>query len=381
MGPQLPTIPDLAQLQFLPPGLNQMAGQQIQTAQQSADQGLALGAQDLQAKQLQNMFDSQNNNTRLLRGKADLEGVNAENIIKNIDAKQRQTLAPEELEVKRSKFVKELSDAKLEKALNDAQQMMMSDDPELAAKGKDLYFRSGKEQSARAKAKDTQDNTRLENEGRANVANIHAGAARYSADKSNDARRYTADARNTDEPLSAAERIANAKTFPAKVNVFEALATEAAMSGDQETAAYWQQQRDSALNQDTNARTASAGVTANGKIDLNKAQQGVIATRDVQPAPVAPAGAMPPIKFTIKPDGSNVGDIRAAINRMPEPARSAAMQQLDKQISGAQAPTPQADKPAAAPTASYADVAKQYPGVPEAKLREAYKKKFGVDLK
>jgi hypothetical protein len=42
--------------------------------------------------------------------------------------------------------------------------------------------------------------------------------------------------------------------------------------------------------------------------------------------------------------------------------------------------TPQ-PKPTQAPTASFAEVQKQYPGVPADKLREAYKRKFGVDLK
>ena len=40
-----------------------------------------------------------------------------------------------------------------------------------------------------------------------------------------------------------------------------------------------------------------------------------------------------------------------------------------------------ATKPTQAPTASFAEVQKQYPGVPADKLREAYKRKFGVDLK
>jgi hypothetical protein len=42
--------------------------------------------------------------------------------------------------------------------------------------------------------------------------------------------------------------------------------------------------------------------------------------------------------------------------------------------------TPQ-PKPTQAPTASFAEEQKQYPGVPADKLREAYKRKFGVDLK
>lgn len=42
---------------------------------------------------------------------------------------------------------------------------------------------------------------------------------------------------------------------------------------------------------------------------------------------------------------------------------------------------PPAAKPDAAPKASLADVQKMYPGVPDDKLKEAYKRKFGVDLK
>lgn len=149
----LPSIPDLAQLQFLPPGLNAIAGQNINTANQFQQQNLQMGAQDLRSKQLANMFQEQNDPTKLLQGKANLEGTNAENIVKRIEAEQRQTLAPEELEAKRAKFVKEKSDAWLEKAMNDAQQMMWSDDPAVKAKGQSLFNNSQKEMSQRAKEK------------------------------------------------------------------------------------------------------------------------------------------------------------------------------------------------------------------------------------
>jgi hypothetical protein len=42
--------------------------------------------------------------------------------------------------------------------------------------------------------------------------------------------------------------------------------------------------------------------------------------------------------------------------------------------------TPQ-NQPAKAPTTNMAEVQKMYPGVPVEKIREAYKRKFGVDLK
>lgn len=219
-GPSLPSIPDLAQLQFLPPGLNQMAGQQIQTAQQSADQGLALGAQDLRAKQLQNMFDESNNSTRLLRGKADLQGVNAENIIKDIEAKQRTELAPEELEAKRAKFVKELSDTKLAQANNDAQQMMLSDDPKIAAKGKDLFARSASEVAARAKAADEYKKQELHNAGTRDVANINAGATMGAARISADARKAAgkADPESDAAFIGALNKMTSAKARYAALN-------------------------------------------------------------------------------------------------------------------------------------------------------------------
>ena len=85
----------------------------------------------------------------------------------------------------------------------------------------------------------------------------------------------------------------------------------------------------------------------------------------------AAAARMEQLALTVRPD-AQVGkpDVGAIANIPVNPPRAPAFP------AGGQQPTP-VDKP---PVNKLSDVQKMYPGVPPEKLREAYKKKFGVDL-
>lgn len=176
MDPNLPSIPELAQLQFMDPGSNAMAGQQIDLANQFANNRLQQNQADLQTTLMNNQFQQQNDPTRLAQGLATLQTSNLNNTAQQFTNDVNSSTKDEQIAAKRAKYVADLSDEQLKDSLNTAQKWMLSDDPEKQQKGSDMYMRSAAEQSARAKALDTQDNTRIAIGGKVDVAKVNAGA-------------------------------------------------------------------------------------------------------------------------------------------------------------------------------------------------------------
>lgn len=374
-------MPDLAQLQFLPPGLNAIAGQQIQAAQGAQQQGLAGMAQDNQAKTIQNLFDTQNNPNKLQKSLLENENQSMLNKLK------QEELSPEAQEARRNKWVKEASDSKLEKALNDAQQMMLSDDPDQAKKGQDLYMRSGKEVSARAKAADEFKKQTSENDSRERIAAGNNAATRYTADAASNSRQAVAALRKGVSDDLATD-LGGAKTDAHRLSIYDKYIQRANDAQDFELSQSLQTRRNAEEQARLQRATAGAQITQGAKPDPSqfgfKTQGQVPVPQAVNPyAGGAPQG---PASFTLAPDGSNLPALNAAIAKMPPADRAKATAQLEAQVNAARGQpqqAPQAQAPAAAqqPQAhSLSDVQKMYPGIPAEKLKEVYKKKFGVDL-
>lgn len=239
----LPALPSLSDMQFLDPRFIQQANTQMDLGNQFAQQNLASGAQDLQTKTLNNLFQQQNDPIKLQQNQGTADTTTAEAILKQIDAQQRQTLAPDELDAKRSAFVKQLSDDKLSKALSDAQQMMLSDDPATAAKGQDLYMRSAKEQSARASAKDQLTKQESENASRERIGAGNNAAQVQSSTIMAQGRVNAAQVR-AQRDGSLTSDLAKAGTPDRAANVYDAYSQKAQLDGDTETANYYASMRD-----------------------------------------------------------------------------------------------------------------------------------------
>lgn len=370
-----PQMSQLSQIEFMSPALAQQAMGQLDLAKQFSQQNLAQGEQDLQTKTLNNLFQVQNDPLKLQKSQLEIEGTTADNVIKKIEAAQRATLAPEELEAKRAKLVKEWSDSKLEKAMNDAQEMMWSDDPKLQEKGKSLYANSFKEISARAKAKDEMAKQESENASRERIAagNNAAtlGAARISADARSEAARLKAQGGGAASIWNA---IQMGKMTPEKAAI-SAFAM-AQIEQDPEEAQRLMTIAQTAERMVMNKAQAGADARQAGQLDLEAYSKGKLPTKGSQltPAiqPTAPRGVSGPVgvapeagvsgSFDLGPNNERLNQTIRAIQSIKDPQeRANAATALQNQLNGGnRAPAPQPAAPAASGLPKAGEVRKGY---------------------
>lgn len=287
----MPSLQELGQMEFMSPLANQQAQRQIDLATMFQKQNLQSGEHALQKAAMDNMFQTQNDPLKLQGKKLENEGITSDNIIKKINAEQRQQLAPMELEAKRMEIVKKWSDDKLAKAMNDAQEMIWSGDPAAAEKGKSLYMNSFKELSERRKHQDTVSLHKMDNDSaeRRSAGNNAAtlGAAQISAN----ARMATAKSR---QKLAGTveDQIAGAKTFQHAANIYEAAAIKAMNEGDDEAANHYKQLAARSLLADQQRGTAGATDARLGaQPDVSRLTNGRIQPqgRSLPPVPEIPS--------------------------------------------------------------------------------------------
>jgi hypothetical protein len=389
MDMNLPSITELGQMEFMSPLANQQAQRQIDLATQFKNQNLDIGAQDLQTKTLNNMFQVQNDPLKLEEMRLKNSGTSADNIIKDINAQQRQALAPEELEAKRAKLVKEWSDSKLEKAMNDAQEMVWSGDPEKVEKGKSLYANSFKELSARMKAKDELAKQESENASRERVGAANNATAKEVAGIYAGSREKVAEVRAGGGASNIWTALQSGKMTPDKAAI-SAYAL-AQIEQDPAEAEKLLQIAATAEKMMMNKAQAGADARAAGQVDITGATKGRVPVQGRQLTPAVVPGSRGvsgpvsnDVSFDLGPNNSRVQGIRDTISKWPDsPEKTGALAQLEMQVRQSQKPAAQA--PAnQKPISSVADLkamSPAYSNIPDAKLRELYKKKTGVDLK
>src|SRR6478735_7935046 len=91
----LPSLNELAQMEFMSPLANQQAQRQIDLGTQFANQNLAQGAQDLQTSTLKNLYDQQANPEKLRGLQLGNTQTGLENDIKGVQARSARDLEPE----------------------------------------------------------------------------------------------------------------------------------------------------------------------------------------------------------------------------------------------------------------------------------------------
>lgn len=291
----LPSISELSQMQFLAPGQYQTAQQNINLANQFQNQNLHQGEANLQSTLLKNSFDAANNPISLQGNQGLADTRTAEAILKGIDAKQRQSLAPEEQEAKRAKFIKDASDDKLADLMNRTQQDMMDPNapPEKQQAAKEAFERSSKEWSARLKAKDELKKQSEEYAaksgiadkeiaGRADVANIMAGSREKVAGM------------KQKQQAGYSQALAGAKNPEHAANIAEAFA---ASSQDPTEIKYFQDEAARFRAAGIASKAAGAGITASGKIDIPATAATGIVTNQANPVPPVPAPTARPGSF------------------------------------------------------------------------------------
>lgn len=106
----LPSLNELAQMEFMSPLANQQAQRQIDLGTQFANQNLAQGAQDLQTSTLKNLYDQQANPERLRGLQLGNTQTGLDNDIKGVQARSALDLEPEAKEAKRAAYLKQMDE-------------------------------------------------------------------------------------------------------------------------------------------------------------------------------------------------------------------------------------------------------------------------------
>jgi hypothetical protein len=115
--------------------------------QQMLDGGMRQGEADLQASQLKNLFDQQNNPQRLQAQSLDnqtaqarLPGIFADSDVKGMDRDKQSALQGDAIQNAKTKFAREASTAHLQELEDRAQEMAMSNDPAVRQQGEQLLM-------------------------------------------------------------------------------------------------------------------------------------------------------------------------------------------------------------------------------------------------
>lgn len=326
----LPSFSELGQMEFMSPMAFQQAQNQMGLANQFQQQNLAMGQEDLRAKALANMFSEQSNPLKINKLGLENAGMGFENTVKQVEADTAAALKEENIMAKRQKMLAELDENKLKQFMSRAEMEMMSDDPKLQASGQKKIMMSRAELERRNAQANDLEKIRAQGQNSLAVANVGAAATRYSADRSAESRAALARAKSGDPASEQAFWGAFNKMTSAKARHAALISQAARTADDPETSAKWAQMAEQ-------LRPQAEAEIASGR---------------------APGIDMPTVSGLPAAPGPNIAPSRAVGGAVGQPAQ-----------------------PVAKPPSSLADVSKMYPGVPAEKLKEAYKKKFGVELK
>lgn len=326
------------------------AGMQLQ---EQLSQGNALRNE---ASGIKNLYDTQNNpglvrQTQLENAskEARLPGELATSRSLGLKADREAAGQQDAISAARMKFIKEASDHDISMLENKAQQMAYSPDPRIRAQGEQLLTMHRdivKEKSKEGyKADRMIQQIRATGEVQKELEGMRIGAGKYNRSKGATGVQGIRDA-----------LMSGKVGYEKAATAMFAAAQEAYRNGDVETGDQYMAEANQYNSQYIAGRQAGVAAGQEGKPDIGKMTEGAIPTR--------PAPQVNP--FT-PPQGSN-------------PAATIAKDIAE----GAQFSSPAVEAQVRAranlPKQSLQQVQQMYPGVPPEKLKEAYKRKFGVDL-
>lgn len=304
-GPNLPSMTELAQMEFMSPMMFNQGQQQIGLANQFAQQGLESGALNNQAQTLANQFAEQMNPLRVDQQTLNNEGIGFDNMSKGVKARTDVELEDEEKKARRQKLLAQASDDDLKALQAQAEAQMLHPDPAIREVGRKKLEGSWAETQRRLKAADDLKKTEMIVGGRQSVAETNAGARTESAEIAAEGRRDAAKAKtaNTADFETLMMKYGN---NPVKAAELRAQRGEALlMNGDAEGA-----QRQFALAAQARQRAAEDATNkglATPSIDIPS-----VANLPARPSPTAgaPVG-LPPAQFTT--NGNEATSVRNAM--------------------------------------------------------------------
>lgn len=324
----LPSISELGQMDFLPSAQFQQANNQINLANMFQQQNLATGQEDLLTKQLANQLTQQTNPLKTQRMGLENTGLDIANTIKNVEARTKQALEPDDINAQRQKMLTELDDDKLKQFASRASWEMMQDDPKLQASGLRKIMASKAEFDRRNKQSDVLEKVAAEGANSANVANIHAGASRDVANINSDARRAVAETKakgvqDFDQALAQGKF----KTLESALT-YATMQAQFAQNPD-EQATWTNRARQLETLTQNKALAGSAG-----KIDPGAATGlPTIQTRSGFATPTAQPGVQG--AFDLGPNNERLAGVVEKIRAIPDPQeRANAAKALENQVNG-----------------------------------------------
>ncbi len=323
----LPNYTDLGKIYEMNPGAFMEAQNQMGLARQFQDQKLLQEGHITRQKELANIFDEQNNPLRLQQRQLENEGLGLQNRGLGVDTRIKEATEGLQLNAAQAELVKKAKQSDLDAMEIQGQQWAYSQHPDPRVRERE---RAQGEQLLRMhkdfiKLRDEQ-KFRAEESAKGRSHDFALEAQRAKNAQALVGAKAAAKASSDKGVKDVFDAVQSGKVSPDKAAAaFGAAALQAEAQGDADQAATY---RNAAAVMEQLATTTKPDMRA-GKPDLGGSG---IAT-------------IPPRAPTFTPGPATVA------------------------------------KPTQAPTTSFAEVQKQYPGVPADKLREAYKRKFGVDLK
>lgn len=393
-------------MEFLSPMMFQQAQEQSGLANQFAQQNLAIGGQDLQSKLLGNMFQQQADPMRLQAMGLENQGRQNANSISGVNARIAGGTEQEAMAAKRAELLAKASDDELKALRTQAEKEYESDDPAVRARGEKKLMASVAEFNRRNKQTDAKEIAQVKADERLGLEAFRQGEMNSRSQAAIDARAAAAAAKASQAAGGILQAVQNGKMgFEKGATAFEVMAS---MESDPVKAQQYSEMSKRLAQANISQRNAQAGT----KVDLNKL--GIQTNQfdlgvggaplsmgggsinapgpNMNPStggrgdPPAGAGIVTPADEAHRKAVMNISQIEEEYARNKDPAaRRVLAGQIAEQRAIAQQNAPQAaGQPTKAPAApakpKLSEVQNMYPGVPADKLREAYKKKFGVDL-
>lgn len=314
----MPGYTDYGKMYEMNPGAFMQAQGQVDLASQFQGQEFQKGAQDLRTKELANLFSEQNDPQRLEQQRLTNEGMGLTNRQDKVKTRISEATEGLQLDAAQKDLVYKASKSELDGMEVLGQRMAYSQNPQERAQGEAML----KLHRDFIKLREEQKFTAGENaKARDHAFAIEGQRHKNATERAARLAEIKAKAGKGDEKLSTDQLRAK----------YIRLAEQAMGQGDHEAAAMYQDQ----VRYITQMRAYERPDPKAGGIDT--------------PA-VANLPAVPPKTLPAAPG-------QGIISRtLPQ------------------------NQPQATPKATLVDVQKMYPGIPPEKLREAYKKKFGVDL-
>lgn len=291
-GPNLPSIAELGQMEFMSPMAYQQAQGQIGLANQFANQNLAMGGQDLQAKQLANLFQQQADPMRLQQMQLANEGTGNANVISGVNSRIASSTEEEAKAARRAELLAKASDDELKALRTQAEKEYESDDPAVRSRGEKKLMASVAEFNRRNKQKDNLEIANVKGEERVALEMLRQNAMTGRNDATIAARLEAAAKKSTGQAGNILGAVQAGKmNFEKAATAFEVMAS---MEQDEQRAQQYADMAKRFATANMTQKSAAAGTKPDLEamgIKTNQFELGVGgAPVRMGPGAVAPAG-------------------------------------------------------------------------------------------